>query len=259
MKSLSPKSFATAGLSKVAAITLASEVYNRIRADILVGLLEPGRKLRIEFLCRHYKIGHIPIREALNRLSSDGLVVRQDQRGFRVAPTSAEDLEELTKTRCWLEGIALRESISRRTKAWEEDVVLAHYRLSKTPRSLSAKVYRGNPEWERLHREFHLTLISNCGSRWMVDFCAQLADQSNRYRQIAFREVYPRRNDKDGHRPIVDASLNGQMEKAVKLLHAHLQFTAETILNRGCILSTEPDPSTKRLPRKPAQPKAKSA
>lgn len=259
MKSLTPKSFATEGLSKVASITLASEVYSRMRADILMGLLEPGRKLRIEFLCKHYKIGHIPIREALNRLSSDGLVVRQDQRGFRVAPTSAEDLEELTKTRCWLEGIALRESISSRTKAWEEDVVLAHYRLSKTPRSLCAKVYRGNPEWEQLHREFHLTLISNCGSRWMVDFCAQLADQSNRYRQIAFRQVYPRRNDKDGHLPIVEASLNGETEKAVKLLHAHLQFTAETILTRGDLLNAQSAPSAKPLARKRAQPKAKSA
>lgn len=217
--------------------TLASAVYERLRTDILMGTLEPGRKLRIDFLGKHYSMGHIPIREALNRLSSEGLVVRQEQRGFMVAPTSAEALEELTKTRCWLEGIALRESIARHTKTWEESVVLAHYRLSKTPRSLSDKVYRGNPQWEQLHREFHLTLISNCGSRWMLDFCAQLADQSNRYRQIAFRQVYPRRNDRDGHLPIMEAALSGQAEKAASLLHAHLRFTAETILRQGNLLN----------------------
>ena len=232
------------------ALTLASAVYDRLRADILMGTLEPGRKLRIEFLGKHYATGHIPIREALNRLSSDGLVVRQDQRGFCVAPTSAEALEELTKTRCWLEGIALRESILRHTKVWEESVVLAHYRLSRTPRSLSAKVYRGNPEWEQLHREFHLTLISNCGSRWMLDFCAQLADHSNRYRQIAFRQVYPRRNDTDGHLPIVEAALNGHADKAVKLLDAHLRFTAETILKQGNLLTTEPNQAVGPRPRK---------
>ena len=48
--------------------TLASSVYDRLRADILTGELEPGRKLRIEFLGKRYHTGHSPIREALNRL-----------------------------------------------------------------------------------------------------------------------------------------------------------------------------------------------
>lgn len=205
-----------------------------------MGTLEPGRTLRIESLCKHYSTGQIPIREALNRLSSDSLVARQDQRGFLVAPTSVEALEELTKTRCWLEGIALRESIARRTKAWEESVVRAHYRLFTTPRSLRTKVYCANPEWERLHRESHLTLISNCGSRWMLDFCAQLADHTNRYRQIAFHQVYPRRNDQDGHLPIMQAALASHAEKTASLLNARLRFTLDTILEQGKLLQEVP-------------------
>lgn len=245
------------GVSEQSAVTLATAVYDRLRADILTGSLEPGRKLRIEFLCKHYSTGQIPIREALNRLSSDGLVVRQDQRGFQVAPTSAEALEELTKTRCWLEGIALRESIARHTRIWEESVVLAHYRLANTPRSLSTKVYRANPEWERLHRDFHLTLISNCGSRWMIDFCAHLADHSNRYRQIAFRQVYPRPNDQDGHLPIMQAALASQVEKAVGLLDAHLSFTSDTILKQNKL--TQEIPAAVKRPRTVKRPKPQNA
>jgi len=65
--------------------TLASSVYDRLRGDILSGSLPPGEKLRTEALRSRYEVGNSPIREALNRLSADGLVTREDQKGFRVA------------------------------------------------------------------------------------------------------------------------------------------------------------------------------
>ena len=90
--------------------TLASAAYERLRRDIRIGRLAPGEKLRIDALRAIYEIGASPLREALNRLSAEGLVVQEDQRGFRVPPVSIEDLLELTRTRCWLNEIALRES-----------------------------------------------------------------------------------------------------------------------------------------------------
>jgi len=72
--------------------TLASSVYERIREDILIGRLQPGEKLRIDTLRQRYTVGGSPIREALNRLSSEGLVLQHDQRGFGVLPASIEDL-----------------------------------------------------------------------------------------------------------------------------------------------------------------------
>ena len=193
--------------------TLASTVYDRLRTDILGGELKPGHKLRIEFLGKRYRTGHIPLREALNRLSSDGLVERRDQRGFLVAPVSAADLRELTKTRCLVEGAALRESIAARSAAWEEGIVLAYHRLSRTPRSASRTQYKANPAWEHLHRDFHRSLIAACGSRWLLNFCMQLADQSYRYRQLAFKQVFPLRSDTDGHRAIMQAAIDGDAER----------------------------------------------
>ncbi|MBN9114782.1 MAG: GntR family transcriptional regulator, partial [Pandoraea sp.] len=73
-------------------VTLATNLYDRMRADLLAGKLEPGRKLQIEFLCDQYQAGQTPVREALNRLTSDGLVERRDQRGFAVTGISAADL-----------------------------------------------------------------------------------------------------------------------------------------------------------------------
>jgi len=230
----------TAAAAKRSPTTLASTVYDCLRTDILAGELKPGHKLRIEFLGKRYGTGHIPLREALNRLSSDGLVERRDQRGFLVAAVSAADLRELTKTRCLVEGAALAESIAARSAAWEEGMVLAFHRLSRTPRSTSRAQYKANPAWEPLHRDFHRSLIAACGSRWLLNFCMQLADQSYRYHQLAFKQVFPLRNDTDGHRAIMQAAIDGDTQKAVRLLQAHVRFTADTILKNGDALDALP-------------------
>ncbi len=211
--------------------TLATSLYDRIRADLLAGGLEPGRKLPIEFLSERYGAGQTPLREALNRLTADGLVERREQRGFAAASVSAIDLAEITKTRCWVEEIALRESMAARSAAWEEELILALHRLNKTPRSLSDTQYEENPEWERLHRAFHHTLISGCGSRWLVAFCEQLADQLYRYRQLSVHRIYPNRHERDEHRAMLDAILAGDANAAVSMLQAHYRKTAEIILD----------------------------
>lgn len=77
------------------------------------------------------------------------MVQRREQRGFVVADISADGLAEITQTRCWLEEIALRESIAAHGTAWEEALVLAHHRLAKTPRSLDEQRFIDNPDGNR--------------------------------------------------------------------------------------------------------------
>jgi DNA-binding GntR family transcriptional regulator len=210
--------------------TAASTLYEEMRTDILAGRLQPGRKLQIEALSDHYGVGQTPLREALNRLTSDGLVERRENRGFAVAPISAIDLVEITKTRCWLEQIALRESMSAKSDKWEEALLLAYHRLAKTSRSLSTECYESNPEWEQRHRDFHRALISGCGSRWLFSFCEQLADQLYRYRQLSVRRAFPKRQEGDEHRKIVDAALAGDVATVTAYLNNHYRKTAEIIL-----------------------------
>jgi GntR family carbon starvation induced transcriptional regulator len=209
--------------------TLASSVYDMMRQDILKGDLPPGEKLRVEYLRDRYGVGASPIREALNRLSVDGVVMRVDQKGFRVAEVSVVELDELIKTRCWLEETAIRESIAAGDDAWEEQLVLAFHRLSKTPRSADQAIYAVNPDWEVLHRAFHLTLIGACGSRWLISYCEQLNDLADRYRQLAVRVTYPRRNELDEHKAIMDAAVNRKPDAAVEVLIDHYRRTADII------------------------------
>ena len=213
-------------------LSLTSQIYQRIRSDIIVGALEPGLKLKIEELRQSYGTGASPVREALSLLTSDRLVERFDQRGFRVAHVSAGAFNELLKTRCWLEDRALRESIAHGGKDWEEGVVLAHYRLSRTPRSKASGAFVANDDWEELHRRFHMALISACGSGTLMRFCEQLYDENIRYRNLAGPSAYPKRDVNVEHEEIVAAALDRDADLAVNRLTAHYETTGAFLADR---------------------------
>ena len=214
--------------------TLASLVYDRLLEDILKGKLEPGLKLRLQVLKQDYDVGNSPLREALNRLSENGMVVREENKGFRVAPTSLEELEELIRTRCWLEEIALRESIANGGDAWEERIVLAFHRLSRLSTGNNAD-YFTSKEWEQLHRQYHLAVLSACNSNILLDYCKQLHEKTLRYRNLAAVVEYRERHELEEHRALQDAVLDRNADLAVELLNKHFGVTAEIVISSGSI------------------------
>lgn len=209
--------------------SMTQQAYDRMRADIMSGALEPGRKLKIEELRKLYDVGSSPVREALSLLTSDHFVERIDQRGFRVVEISADEFEEILLARCWLEERALRESIARGDTGWEERVLLATHRLSRVPRSEADDHFIGNAEWETRHKIFHMTMISACGSSMLIKFCNQLYDQNIRYRQLSGRKAYPVRDVTAEHAAICDAVLARDADTAVERLMAHYTRTGRFV------------------------------
>ena len=162
--------------------------------------------------------------------------------GFVVAGISGDDLAEITRTRSWLEEIALRESMAQRSQAWEEARVLAHHRLARaprSPRSLSDSHFEDNPEWEPLHRAFHRALIGGCGSRWLLAFCEQLADQHYRYRRLSAPRSFAQRGVKIEHQQLLEAAIEGRSDEAVALLKAHFQRTEQVIRDDPALFAGE--------------------
>ena len=119
--------------------------------------------------------------------------------------------------------------------------MLAHHRLAKTPRSLDAQRFIDNPDWEPLHRAFHRALISGCGSRWLLGFCEQLADQHHRYRRLSAPRAFSKRGVTGEHQQLLDAALAGQADTAVALLRAHFERTARVILDDPALFSSPRD------------------
>ncbi|MBB4199891.1 hypothetical protein CCR94_03520 [Rhodoblastus sphagnicola] len=207
--------------------TLNMSAFERLRADILQGVIAPGEKLRIEALKSRYGIGASPLREALNRLSALHLVEKIDQRGFRIALISHETLVELAMTRCWVSEIAIRESIRAGDAAWEESVVLAHHRLKRYHETSIGP----DPEWEALHRQFHFALIAACPSHWLREFHETLFDLADRSRHIAVLHDRSTRDVAGEHQRIVDAVIARDVSGAIALLNQHFRITADIAIS----------------------------
>ncbi len=221
---------------------LSEQAYDQIRRDILQGDLFPGDKLTIEGMSDRYGIGAVPVREALNRLSSEGLVERRSHRGFNVMPISMAELEELVKTRIWLETLALTESMKNHDEAWEEQLVVSFHRLARTQRLLPDDSSREtSEEWEARHKDFHMLLLARCGSSWLLDFCSTLMDQAVRYRNLSMN-TNPNKARREGaaaeHSAILDAVLDHDTVRACALLADHYAVTLDSL--RRVLVTDDP-------------------
>ena len=204
--------------------TLASAAYQRLREEIITAELSPGSKLKIRNLCERFEVGLSPMREALSRLATEGLVRQFDQRGFTVAPLTESDLIELTMARCWLNEIGLRQSIEKGGAIWEEQIVLSYHRLSRAKRLINDNPADRSAEWSTAHMQFHQALIAASGSRWLTNICAQLFEAAERYRHLARR--YGRsRNAINEHKTLMECTIERKADQAVDVLNRHFWKT----------------------------------
>ncbi len=207
----------------------ANVIATRLRNDIASGRRPPGTKLSIEVLKTEFGVSLSPLREALARLATEGFVINEDKKGFRVAPVSRENLEEVARLQATLEPMALRESIRNGDNAWEEGVVLTHHRLMRYERP-EHKEGRDVDEWEAHHRGFHLALISACRMPMVLSICESLQYFSARYRRL-FLAYQPFDRDVPGeHQALVEATLDRHEDKAAELLGIHIERTARNIM-----------------------------
>ncbi len=214
-------------MNKIESATSSSEgsatrqAYTTLQRMIVTGELKPGEKLKIEALRNLLETGASPIREALSLLTSDNLVERIDQRGFRAANVSAENFHEILELRCTLEDLALRQSLANATESWEEQVVLAHHRMQRASGD-------SRDTFEDRHKEFHMALLSNAQSPILLKFCSQLYDLNIRYRFLAGRTLnYQRRDVAKEHSGILDAIVARDADLASERLINHYQMTGE--------------------------------
>ncbi|WP_189613282.1 GntR family transcriptional regulator [Pigmentiphaga litoralis] len=202
--------------------------YAKLRRMILLGELPPQSKLKIEVLQRELELSSTPVREALNRLTTEGLVVSEENRGFRAAPLTVSDLRDITRMRLLMEGEALADAIRCGNAAWEAGIVAAHYSLARFERVSNGA--RGE-EWTVLHKAFHMSLLAACSFPRILAMCDNLFDQSERYRRFAVRLQPGTRDVAAEHLAIMDAVITRDVTTASMLLLDHLRATGERVLS----------------------------
>lgn len=214
--------------------TVGERTYRRIRSDIIFGRLAPGQRLRLERLSAQYETSIATLRELLNRLLVEGLIVAEGQRGFEVTPVSADHWNEIAQMRELLECHALRQSFENGDVEWEGRVVAAHHKLSTLERKLLAGDRSETEAWKRYDWEFHQALISACGSRELMETHGAVFDKYLRYQVLALTD----RGDIAAreHRQLMQAALKREAGKAAEVLKAHINGGVEHALALGKIV-----------------------
>lgn len=193
--------------------------YHILRDRIITGRIPPGQRLKIDTLKESLDTGASPIREALSLLTSDQLVDRIDQRGFRVAESSREQFREILDLRCNLEDLAVRDSLKHADIAWENALVLAHHHMSRARKN-------DLEEFEASHKAFHMALLATCQSPILLRFCRQLYDLNVRYRYLAGQSKgYDRRDVDAEHQMILEAAVERDVKAVSTRLIEHYRNT----------------------------------
>jgi DNA-binding GntR family transcriptional regulator len=210
--------------------TVGEKTYRRIRADIVFGRLPPGERLTLDRMRDAYEVGVSTLREMLNRLSSEGLIVAEGSRGFQVTPISAANLREVAAMRCLLESHALRLSFEAGDMDWEGGVVAAHHKLASMERRMAAGERSKAETWKHYDREFHRALIAACGSQVLLETHAQIYDRYLRYEMIIL--VGRRDMPASEHSILLDCALKRDWKTAQSTLERHIQDRVDYMIER---------------------------
>lgn len=199
--------------------------YHMLRAAIVRCEYEPGSRLRVDELTQKMSVSSSPLREALSRLSGQGLVQALENRGFRVAPLSLEGVIDLTRVRLLIECETLIDAMEHGTDAWESEIVAAAHRLALAEQRLSGGSAMLDDDWSARHRAFHMAIYSGAGSPLLVGMVSNLFDAAERYRRFSASHRKSRRNKNDEHQELMRVVLSRDKKKAVELLKLHISST----------------------------------
>jgi DNA-binding GntR family transcriptional regulator len=209
-------------------VTRTEQVYEILRGELLNGALHPSQKLKMVELTVRFGVSQSVVREALTRLTEQGLLVASPQRGFRVRDLSIEDIAELTESRVQIESLALRLAIERGDLQWETGILAAHHRLERTP------VIRDDgtvsEDWTLQHRDFHQALLTGCGNRRLESVATALRDSAELYRRWYW--VLTDDHERDlarEHRQLRELTLARDADGAIEVLTEHID-RAPTLL-----------------------------
>lgn len=198
--------------------------YRWLKNDIIRGNFQPDEKLRMSLLTSRYALGVGPLREALSQLVAERLVTVVNQKGYRVASMSEQELLDIFDARANMEAMLVSLAIARGGDEWEADVLAKAHLLSKLEAcDASEKML---DEWDLRHQAFHTAIVAGCGSHYLLQMRERLFDLAARYRFIWLRRtvlsVEMLEDKHDQHQTLTAAVLARDTARASELMRQHL-------------------------------------
>ncbi|NVK73293.1 GntR family transcriptional regulator [Marinomonas sp. CT5] len=205
---------------------VGQSVYEQLRSDIVTGTLSPGEKLKLNALRIRYSASVNTLRETLMRLVSDGFVLFVDQKGFSVKPVSTSDLHELLELRQMLELSAVRKSMANKDGQieWKSALISAHFRLNCVEKMMMEDEVSHVQAWEKADRDFHMTMVSHCGSQQLIRYHASVIELYMRYQVLALhRRPFRGQASVEEHQELLKHLLADDLESVLAILDSHIQ------------------------------------
>ena len=201
-------------------------VYTRLRLDILNGALRPGQILRQEELSRRLDVSRVPLREAMSRLASDGLITLRPRRGYAVTSLEPAEILEIFELRAVVEAHAGAVAARARTPA---DIVQVRQSLERME-TLNARSKGYLDEWMRANYEFHARLIASTRREHLARHAGTLRDTVEPYIRVELRITGDVMQAGQDHRDIFDAFADGDAPRLAELSRVHVEHTAQRLL-----------------------------
>ncbi|SDX91980.1 DNA-binding transcriptional regulator, GntR family [Micromonospora pattaloongensis] len=209
-------------------LTLTDDVYESVRALIMDHAVAPGERVNIDALARQLQVSPTPVREALARLESDGLVRKRPLAGYTAAPllTRAE-FEELVEMRLVLETAAARRCATRTAAREGADGVdvAALRREADLPGPTADSGYAGIAAFTARDARFHNLLAEFSGNRMLHEAVVRLRPHLHLFR-LHFPTTHHDTSAREHHR-VVDAVAAGDPDGADAAMRAHLLAARE--------------------------------
>jgi DNA-binding GntR family transcriptional regulator len=220
-------------MNKKPATSLTETTYQKLHAHVLGAQAKPDGKLKIAELAKSMDVSPSVVREALSRLVSEGLVVAEPQRGFRVAPFEMSEVQYLFDARVEIERLCLTDAIENADIAWEGRLVAALHELARTPEERGQRGADVSSDWLKAHANFHNALVGSCRNPWYLRIRSTLYLHSERYRALALQLSSSNRDLRAEHEQIAHAAIERDIRSACALMTVHLKRTVSELAWRG--------------------------
>ena len=212
-------------LSQSESTSVRERAYEHLKASILSGRLNPGERLTEEHLAKELGISRTPVREALHKLESEGLIKPLPSRGFIASQDSKEDIEELFEIRAVLEGYALRVICGRIDDALLERL---EETVRKAEEALRAQSLDDVFHWNtRFHDVLHELIVDR---HRLYHQMVTMRQYVLRYRKNTLQ--YPDGGERtvDGHRKILLALRLRDPDLCERVMREHIQQSKKDAL-----------------------------
>ena len=207
-------------------MSLVDQAYDAIKNWIIRYQLKPGANLRLEALSEALKMSQTPIREALNHLVREGLVIRKNQKGFLVRTLSLQGIEDIYDLRIALEVLAAKQAAERITPAVLKKIKNC---LERTQR-LVEQPGEGRPVTEE--RRFHSLILEASGNQLAWEMGQGLLDRLWMIQNLDLLSAKRLTSAHEQHLAIFAALEAKDRDKAGEAMKAHLVSSKKFVVNR---------------------------